>query len=327
MSRLGNGTGSVYKLSGKNRKHPWTARKTEGFDERGYPIYKYIGYYRTKADAMAALSEYNKSPYSLEGETVKGMYEKFLVYYKENRAERSVQSLEYHWKHLEPLYDLKISEITRKDLQIFFDNLEKSEVTKEKCKSVLKLVFDYSIRYDVIPPDRISIFKYIDLSSKVEVDRHPHERITAEEIEWLYEKNDDISKFLLFLIFTGLRCGEYCDMTDESIDDDYVIHIDKSKTKAGLRDVPLSEKAKKLAPIPHFSSYSTMKSKFVLWKRKNKFNHQLHDTRHTCVSLLTEAGVDERIIRSIVGHKGKGITEEVYTHITIEEKRVALNKI
>lgn len=325
-SRLGNGEGSVYKLSGK-RRNPWVARKTDGFDERGYPIYKYIGYYRTKADAMSALLEYNKSPYSLNGETVRDMYEKFLGYYKDNRAERSVQSLEYMWKHLAPLYDRRISEISRKDLQIFFDKLEKSVLIKEKVKTVLKMVFDYSVRYDVIPPDRISIFKYIDLSSKVEIYKHPHERITAEEIEWLKGMNDDISRYVLFLIYTGLRCGEYCDMTDESIDDDYVIHIGKAKTKAGVREVPLSEKAKSLIPIPQFSSYSTMKAKYTSWRRKYKFNHQLHDTRHTCVSMLTEAGVDERIIRAIVGHKGKGITETVYTHITTEQKRAALNKI
>ena len=67
--RLGNGEGSVYKLSGKRRK-PWVARKTDGFDMRGYPQYKYIGYYKTRADALSALMDYNKSPYSLEKETI-----------------------------------------------------------------------------------------------------------------------------------------------------------------------------------------------------------------------------------------------------------------
>lgn len=48
--------------------------------------------------------------------------------------------------------------------------------------------------------------------------------------------------------------------------------------------------------------------------------HKPHDTRHTCVSLLTEAGVDERIIKKIVGHKGKSVTETVYTHLDLEIK-------
>jgi integrase len=45
------------------------------------------------------------------------------------------------------------------------------------------------------------------------------------------------------------------------------------------------------------------------------------------VSLLVEAGVDERIIKSIVGHQGKNITQKVYTHIDIPTKLDAINKI
>ena len=55
--------------------------------------------------------------------------------------------------------------------------------------------------------------------------------------------------------------------------------------------------------------------------------HRAHDTRHTCVSLLTEAGVDERIIKKIVGHKGQGVTETVYTHLELPIKLEAINKI
>ena len=56
-------------------------------------------------------------------------------------------------------------------------------------------------------------------------------------------------------------------------------------------------------------------------------DHRPHDTRHTCVSLLTEAGVDERIIRKIVGHKGQGVTETVYTHFVLPVKLEAINRI
>ncbi len=56
-------------------------------------------------------------------------------------------------------------------------------------------------------------------------------------------------------------------------------------------------------------------------------NHKPHDTRHTCVSLLTTAGVDERLIKKIVGHKGLDVTQVVYTHIEVEELLEAINKI
>lgn len=55
--------------------------------------------------------------------------------------------------------------------------------------------------------------------------------------------------------------------------------------------------------------------------------HRPHDTRHTCISLLTSAGVDERVIKKIVGHKGQGVTETVYTHFEIDKLLDAINKI
>lgn len=56
-------------------------------------------------------------------------------------------------------------------------------------------------------------------------------------------------------------------------------------------------------------------------------NYTPHCTRHTCISLLTEAGVDERIIQQIVGHKGQNVTQAVYTHIDLPAKLEAINRI
>lgn len=56
-------------------------------------------------------------------------------------------------------------------------------------------------------------------------------------------------------------------------------------------------------------------------------NHRPHDTRHTCISLLAEAGVDDRLVKKIVGHKGQGVTQQVYTHFEIDALLNAINKI
>ena len=326
MKRLGNGSGSVYKLSG-NRRNPWTARKTVGWNDKGQPKYKFIGFYRTRSDAIKALMEYNKSPYSLEGETLLQIYEKFIVGYEQNHKSKTIKAFKSKWKHLAPLYNEPVAQLTRKKLQLYFDNLNASKLVKGKVKMVLKAILDYSVRYDVIPAERLIILKFIDLSSQIVNDTVEHTAYTREEIERLKQINDEMSKTILFLIYTGLRAGEFCDLTDKSIDEDMVIHVLDSKTEAGIRDVPISDKAQKLAPIPHFSSYDRLYYKYRAWNKKHDFDHTLHDTRHTLVTLLTESKVDERIIQSIVGHKGTGVTQEVYTHISIETKREALNKI
>ena len=45
------------------------------------------------------------------------------------------------------------------------------------------------------------------------------------------------------------------------------------------------------------------------------------------ISMLTVAGVSDKVIKKIVGHKGHGVTEVVYTHFEIEELIDAINKI
>ena len=48
--------------------------------------------------------------------------------------------------------------------------------------------------------------------------------------------------------------------------------------------------------------------------------HKQHDTRHTTVSLLAKANVNQTIIKRIVGHSGaRDLTERVYTHFDIQQ--------
>lgn len=56
-------------------------------------------------------------------------------------------------------------------------------------------------------------------------------------------------------------------------------------------------------------------------------DHKPHDTRHTYVSMMTAAGVDDKIIKKIVGHKGQGVTEQVYTHFEMKQLIDAINLI
>lgn len=56
-------------------------------------------------------------------------------------------------------------------------------------------------------------------------------------------------------------------------------------------------------------------------------DHTPHETRYTTISKLTAKKVDDRVLRSIVGHTGKGIAEKVYTEIDLEVKLEAINLI
>lgn len=74
VMKLPNSYGSVYKLSGK-RRNPWAARKTVGWKQipekkKSYPIYQFVGYYSTRAEALQALAAFNEDPYDLHLDTI-----------------------------------------------------------------------------------------------------------------------------------------------------------------------------------------------------------------------------------------------------------------
>ena len=55
--------------------------------------------------------------------------------------------------------------------------------------------------------------------------------------------------------------------------------------------------------------------------------HTPHDTRHTFVTLLSNADANKVSIERLTGHASKGITDSVYTHKDLEQLRNAIDLI
>lgn len=161
---------------------------------------------------------------------------------------------------------------------------------------------------------------------------------------WAAKDSNIYMSVVLILIYTGLRIGELLDLKKEDVHlNERWFYVRESKTDAGIREVPIAEKI-----VPLFEYWLQRDCGYLICTPENEHflyrnyydsywtplmnslsldKHRPHDTRHTCISLLTEAGVDERIIKKIVGHKGQGVTETVYTHIELPYKLEAINKI
>lgn len=54
---------------------------------------------------------------------------------------------------------------------------------------------------------------------------------------------------------------------------------------------------------------------------------RMHDFRHGCVSVLLGLGVPPRTVMEIAGHSGLEMTMNVYAHVSLEDKKAALNKL
>ena len=53
---------------------------------------------------------------------------------------------------------------------------------------------------------------------------------------------------------------------------------------------------------------------------------RMHDFRHGCVSVLLSLGVPPRTVMEIAGHSALEMTMNVYAHVTLDDKRTALDR-
>lgn len=352
VMNLPNGFGSVYKLSGKRRR-PWVARKTTGwtFDEdkgKSYPIYEFIGYYATRTEALTALTDYNKDPYDLKSNviTFAEVYENWTEEHFPKISQSNINGVKASYKLCDSIKDMKFVELKLAHLQKVVNESGKNYPTLKKLKTVFGQMYDYAVRNEIVTPDKRDLVTYVDISQAGNPDAIDRSPYTKKEIKTLWDNvvKGERYQLPLILIYSGLRIGELWNLkkTDVHLEDKY-FYVTKSKTNAGVRYAPIADKI-----LPFFEHWMTAyDSEYVFPNSKGKkhtdrvfrdswwnpmmedlgMSHYPHDTRHTCVSLLTEKGVDERIIKQIVGHKGQGVTQAVYTHIDMEVKLEAINKI
>lgn len=321
-----NGYGGITKLSGRRRR-PYVVRLTTGHNEKGYPIYKVLGYFRTRIEANMALSEYHRTPYNLDdiNITTSELFEKAYCSIK-NMSESAMKSYLYSFnKHIKP----KIGGIPYKDIKLaamqeICDSCEKPTAGRH-IKGVFVLLDSFAMQNDIIVK---SYSQFIKLETYVV--RTIKKVFTYEEIAklWENEKNGDITaKIILVYLYTGFRRNELEDMTKENISDG--CFIGGSKTKAGKnRIVPIHSR------IRHIIDEFLQDDSYLLPEQSKNFfyytfprycekvlgtRHVPHECRHTFITELNKRHADPICIDRIVGHSSGLVGHDVYTHKTIKE--------
>lgn len=316
-----NGSGTIIKLSG-NRRRPWAIRRVAGWKENGHPIIKYQGYYRTKREAETALNEYNCNPYTISRKTFEDVYKEWYATKESQKAEATLKGYRICFGHLAQLHDMRIQDIDEGVLQAVYEKADISALTLKKTMQLVNMVFDYAVKRKILPLKSTFVNKGVLVPQKGQDKPHHRTALTSEEINLLWKnKDDEYAKIALVYVYTGLRFSELQNLTPDCCHENY-IEIRQSKTAAGIRIVPLCDKVKDLLPIIPVPPRTTFERKFRYFLP----NHYIHETRHTFITMLTEAGVDSRIIKAIVGHKPNDITEH-YTHISLEVMLEAVNRL
>ena len=320
-----NGFGSIVCLdkSGKKRRKPWAVRITTGWKD-GQQVRKYLGYYRTQADALIALAEYHKEGVDLDVSkmTMGEVYDQWIKRKEQTIGASALRIHHMSYSRFGALKDMPIRDIKKVHLQKWMDGIDLKPRTKGQMKSTLQQIFDYAISYDIVVKNYA---KDLEITEKVE---KTGAVFTEEEIKCLWDnKNDKTAQYALILIYTGMRVGELLAMTKDTIYLDKGYMVGGSKTEAGKnRTIPIHDKIKPI--IEHNLTdkylassgrgnaycYSSIQQAYAKLMKKLKMSHKIHDTRKTAVSIMHSSGIPMETIRMIVGHSGKGVTETVYLY-------------
>lgn len=349
--KMPNGYGSVYKLSG-NRRKPWAARITDGWTidkktKKSKQRYKFVGFYETRKEALKGLADYNANPFNIDSAniTFEEVYERWSDEHFPTISDSNAKGYKAAFLLCAPIAGQRFVDVKLDSLQACADNSGKNTPTLRKYKVLLSQIYKYAVLHDIIPQERNKV-EFINISKAGNPNAYNREPFTPAEIKRLWDAKDANVYYtvILMLIYTGCRISELLDLKKEDVDlPGRSFKIIAAKTEAGIRTVPIAEK---VAPFFEYW-YNLNNCEYLLstpegehflyrnyydsyWKALIEpldMTHKPHDTRHTCISLLAAAGVDDRVIKKIVGHKGQGVTEIVYTHFQLEELKEAINRI
>ena len=333
-----NGYGSVVKLGG-NRRKPFASRVTTEWVD-GKQVYKYIGYYERREEAMAALADYNRGLLSIDTNSVtfKELAERWFEVGTKEMNETSIKQYQTSFKSCQPLYRHKVVDINADAIQRMLDENGKSKSSNIQIRSFCKQVFDYAIANKVVSFSPVSYVKARGTSKREGM------RFTDTNIEWLWENQHlPHAETFLLLIYTGMRVNELLTLPISAVNLEERYIVWGSKTESGKdRIIPI---AKKILPIVErmVGESSTRVIKYngrnVSYQRLNKaFNEYLplmkadpsqviHDFRRTTISMLSDAEVPLTTIQKIVGHKPVDVTSQVYINKSVDSLLKAIDKI
>ena len=334
-----NGTGSVYKMKHKALRKPYRAVVTLGYGPDGKAHRKALGSFATQKEAYQALARYEPA------EAKKALTFGACLDLRIKNAEREGLSKERIRQYgrikklCAHLADRPMKDIRASDVQSFFDDSGKAQATLKSMRGLFTSIGALAVKLDAIPRN---YFSDIVISKHARPVRAMH-IYTPSEIRAIWAHRDsDTAKMTLLYIYTGARLRELTRMpiADVHIADRYM--VGGEKTKAGKnRVIPIADcvlpfadylytrSAEKGSPylfggVTGLAYYKNLR---VFLADLGLPKHHPHESRHTFISLCSNAGVDPVLVKRIVGHAGTDITESIYTHKSTQQYVEAVNRL
>lgn len=331
--RRGNGDGSIIKLSGKRRR-PYAVRVTVGWSDTGKQIYKYIGYYTGKREANAALRAYLVNPYdvTVTQTTLKEIFNAWLK--NTNLKPVTISGYKSAFNQSYNIHNLKIRDVNMSDLDNAMYNLKPS--MQASFKNAMLHVYKYAIKNNMIEKN---LAEYLEPQQPERKKRVP---FTVEQIEQIKRFNHKYTDIVVILLYSGMRINELLGMKKENVNLTGRYMVGGLKTRAGInRVIPIHDYI-----YPIIKRYYNNSDKYliehngrpvvyrtfmtVFWERLKEYlntDQTPHCTRHTFVTHADNCGFDKIMLKKIVGHETRDITDDVYNHKGINDLLAEINKL
>ncbi len=338
-----NHYGSVVKLSG-NRRKPFMVRAgVHDYDDRGFPIFKIIGYTTTREEGNILLAQYNNDPWNIDQAriTLKELFELWKEKKAPKLGQSNRQSLFSAFRHMEGLSNRPYRQIRSYQMQDTIDNCGKGYSTQAAIKNLWGHLDRFALEMDVI--NRC----YSELLTSDPVPPTNRINFSDEEVKSLWKhQGEPWVDTVLILIYSGWRISEFLGMKREDIDLEAGTMKGGVKTKAGKgRLVPIHPKIRpfiesRLAEgggwLMMYEGKHLSQSKYrELWGTMMDgfgFDHNghtptPHECRHTFETLLDGAGANRKCVDLLMGHVSKDTGNRVYNHKTLQELRETIEMI
>lgn len=281
-----------------------------------------------------------------KSKTLRELIDRWLSTKELNRSTfRSYTAGAHFWeKHLA---NKDITKINQNDIKATLNSTKLSGKTKDNYKSVLMGILDVALKDDLIKTNPCcGIKKFKSKKSKMQID--PFEREEATKIlTYLRDRNLQVYHYFAFAFLTGLRPSELIALLWSDVDfNKRYVRVDKAivdheegepKTKAGIRDVDLTDEALVILKTQKAFSFmskdqrifqnpytlsgwaSSTKQRTVWWQPCLKalgIRYRVpYNTRHTYACwMLSDEAVDIKVgyLSAQMGHDSIRVTEEYY---------------
>lgn len=387
------GKGSIIQMDkdkprGKCRK--WRLKVSTGRDPRtGKYSYKAHRFEGTYTQAKAALRDFIRE---VENDAVHGRtsytFGQYCEYFLElRRANKEVSPTTirkqetYFRAARQHIGEAKLEAITPTMLNDMYVAMLKGDTLSGKkasgtyvngIHSSVKLILDQAVKEGILTSNPCLSASLPRLDTKEKKALRPDQ---VRELIANLDPTDDHDCAFLLAVTLGMRRGEICGLSWGDVDFDRGIvdvshsydelgNLKETKTKAGLRMLPLPDsisralKSHKEAQLARFEKTNSFRTKdepkirqaddtpviadikgnrVMPWSLSHWWcrdrgafgldGFSLHELRHSYLTLLAIHGVHPKVMQALAGHSSSKITMDIYTHVNMDTKRSALEAV